>query len=90
MHIRDQLDLGYQIEDQSVILLEIRPVLRKPEEKLEIPAAKTTFVKKSGTWEVFWRRSDKKWHRYEPVSEVDSLDDFLELVDQDEFGCFWG
>ena len=31
-HIRAQLDLGYIIEDQSVILTEIRPAFRKPPE----------------------------------------------------------
>ena len=89
-HIRAKLDLGYRIEGQSVILFEIRPAFRKPEEKIEIPVAKTTFVRKTRIWKVFWRRADLKWHRYEPVPETDSLDDFLELVDQDEFGCFWG
>ena len=90
VHLRDKADLGYRIEGQSVILFEIRPVFRRPEEKIKIPVAKTTFVKKNGSWNVLWRRSDQKWHSYEPVPEADSLDTFLELVDQDEYGCFWG
>ena len=90
VHLRDKVDLGYRIEGQSVILFEIRPVFRRPEEKIEIPVAKTNFVKKNGTWNVFWRRADLKWHRYEPVPVVDSLDTFLMLVGQDEYGCFWG
>jgi hypothetical protein len=31
-----------------------------------------------------------KWHGYEPVPQVDTLQEFLELVEEDEFACFWG
>lgn len=42
--------------------------------------AKATYVKKSGIWKVFWMRADLKWHRYEPVPEVSTLDEFLRIV----------
>jgi hypothetical protein len=31
-----------------------------------------------------------KWHRYDPDPEVKTLDEFLEVVENDEFACFWG
>ena len=88
--IRDQLDLAFRIRGQSVELFEIRPTWRNPLEKLEQPVAKATFVKRTQVWKVYWQRADMKWHRYEPNSEVESLEEFLEIVEHDEYGCFFG
>jgi len=52
--------------------------------------AKTTYVKKTGKWKVYWQRADLKWHSYQPTPEVDNLEEFLALVDRDEHGCFKG
>jgi len=43
--IRDKLDIGYTIDNQSIIIFEIRPQWNKPEVIQEHPFAKTTFVK---------------------------------------------
>ena len=52
-HLRNQLDIGYKIEDQSIIIFEIRPQWNKPEIILEHPFAKTTFVKAKITGKYF-------------------------------------
>ncbi len=88
--IREQLDEGYRIENQSVVLFEIRPTWNNPSEKQEIPIAKATYVKSRRCWRVFWQRSDLKWHRYEPTPEVRLIEDFLALVERDEHHCFFG
>ena len=89
-HIRDQVDLGFRLENQSVILFEIRPRWDKPKERMESPVAKATYLKSRGSWKAYWMRADLQWHKYEPDPEVDQLIDFLDIVDADEFGCFWG
>ncbi len=89
-HIRPKLDLGFRVDRQSVEIFEIRPRFDSPEEKLEHSVAKATFVKSSGTWRVFWQRSDLKWHRYEPAPEVATLEEFVKLVSEDDHACFWG
>ena len=88
--IRNQLDLGFRIENQSLILFEIRPRWDKPNEKMESPVAKATYTKASHVWKVYWMRADLKWHKYEPSPEAEQLADFLKLVDEDEYACFWG
>jgi len=91
VHIRPKLDLGFRIERQSVEIFEIRPAWRgKPGEKHEHSVAKATFVRTKDRWRVFWQRADLKWHSYEPAPEVASIDDFLFLVRQDAYACFWG
>jgi hypothetical protein len=88
--VRSQLDFGYRIAGHSVELFEIRPQWDRPEIKRERSFAKATFVRTRGIWRVFWMRADLKWHGYEPALEVDSIDEFLAVVDKDEYACFFG
>ncbi len=89
-HIRSQLDVGFRISGQSLELFEIRPRWDNPSEILELDYAKTTYVKKSQSWKIYWMRQDLKWHRYEPVPEVSTLEEFLLVVTEDAYGCFHG
>lgn len=89
-HIRSQLDLGYRIEGQSIEIFEIRPAWGDPEKILELPLAKGTYVRTQDVWKVYWQKRDLKWHRYDPDPEVKSIEEFLDIVDRDEYGCFFG
>jgi Protein of unknown function (DUF3024) len=89
-HIRKEVDLSYKIEDQSVIIFEIRPKWNNPEVTIECNIAKTTFVKSKNQWNVFWQRADLKWHSYSPNPILETLNQFLKLVEEDKFNCFWG
>lgn len=88
--VRDQLDIGYRVENQSVFIVEIRPDWQKPGEKREFPVAKATYVKSNRLWKVFWMRADLKWHLYEPHPYALDIKDFLDVVGEDKLGCFWG
>ncbi len=89
-NIRHELDLSYRLKDQSVEIFEIRPAWNNPYETLEIRVAKATFVRTRAVWRVFWQRADLKWHRYDPMPEVERLEDFVALVDRDRHACFFG
>ena len=88
--IRDQLDIAYRIEGQSVVIFEIRPRFQHPDQKVEEPVAKATYVATRRRWRVFWMRADCKWHAYPPKPTVRSLAAFLRLVEDDPHCCFWG
>jgi hypothetical protein len=88
--LRQKLDFGYNIEDQSVILFEIRPDWAKPEIIREHPFAKATYVKKSDTWKIYWLRANLKWYPYDPNPTAKSLQNFLEIVERDDRHCFFG
>ena len=90
MEIRHQLDLSYKIDNQSVIIYEIRPRWNNPTEIMNIEIAKATFVKTQQHWNVFWKRSDLKWHLYQPEPNVKTIKEFVDLVDEDSHNCFWG
>jgi len=90
-HIRPKLDLGSRVKGQSVEIFEIRPVWRgAPGEKMEHPVAKATYIKSQAFWRVYWQRADLKWHRYEPDAIVQDLEEFLAVVEKDEYCCFYG
>lgn len=89
-HLRDQLDIGFLVDGQSVELFTLRPAWDNPDELLQHPAAKATFVKRTQTWKIYWIRADLRWHAYQPAAEVASIEDFLAVVERDECSCFWG
>ena len=89
-YMRDKLDIGYRVENQSIVLLEIRPVWNDPQTKQEYPFAKTTYVKKTKIWKIYWQRQDLKWHKYEPLPEVKYFEEFIATVEEDANACFFG
>ena len=89
-HIRSKLDYGYSIEEQSVLIFEIRPQWNKPEIIQEHPFAKAIFVKAKNHWKVFWMRADLKWYSYEPKPNVINIKAFTKLVEEDKYHCFFG
>jgi hypothetical protein len=90
VHIRKELDFGYKIENQSVELFEVRPEWRNPENIMQLPFAKTTYIKTQKVWKIYWQRQDLKWHSYEPTPEVKHFEEFLSIVSEDANACFFG
>lgn len=88
--IRDKLDIDYEILNQSIVLNEVRPMWNNPKEIIKMPYAKATFVHSKNVWKVYWMRGNLKWYPYDPRPTVKRLQDFLKLVDKDEFACFKG
>jgi len=89
-HRRDRLDFGYRIVNQNVELFEIRPQWRNPDEKMEVPFAKATYVKTQKHWKIFWQGQDQKWRTYTPAPTVQYLEEFLAIVNEDACACFFG
>lgn len=89
-HLRAKLDLGFRIHGQSVELFEIRPAWNDATRILEHPFAKATYNRTKRIWKIYWRRADLKWHGYEPMPEVQSLEHFVAIVDEDAYACFFG
>lgn len=89
-HMRNEVDLGYRIVNQSVEIFEIRPQWNNASLKIEIPIAKTTYVKTQKLWKIYWQRADLKWHTYEPHPTVKMLEELLDIIGKDQHACFFG
>lgn len=51
--MRSQVNIGYKIDKQSIIVHEIRPLWTDNSIVEEIPIAKCTFVKRTNDWKIF-------------------------------------
>jgi glutamate synthase domain-containing protein 1 len=89
-HLRTQVDLSYKIEDESVVVFELRPSWDRPDEVREKPIAKATFIKEKGSWKIFSVSANQRWEIYKSVPTVNDLREFAKLVDADKDGIFWG
>lgn len=89
-HIRPQLDIGWRLTGQSVEIFERRPAWDNPAEMLERSFVKTTFVRTTGKWKLFWMRQDLRWHGYEPALHHRTLNAVIAEIEVDPYGCFGG
>jgi len=87
---RAKVDLAFRIVDQSVIIFSIRPSFRDRKKMAECPIAKATYVRTLKRWKVFWLCANLRWYSYEPCPLVARVEEFLVLVDEDNYSCFWG
>ena len=90
VHLRDQVDLRFRFDGRSVEIFEIRPRWNHPDQQVEESVAKARYVKSRDRWLVYWKRADLKWHKYDPMPEVSTINAFLRLVDEDAYACFFG
>jgi len=87
VEIRNEIDIEYRIHNQSIEIIEKRRTGRK---LIESPVAKTTYIRSRDKWRIYWQKADMKWHVYEPQVEAKTLKKVIEIIERDEYGCFWG
>lgn len=87
-HLRDEVDLSYQIEDDSVVIFEIRRLTWSDGQAQE-PVAKITHNKSNNSWSLFWMDKDSNWHSYDGRM-LGSFSDAIKIVEDDDIGIFFG
>ena len=90
IEIRDKLDFGYKYEGRTVELFAIRPKWNTKDEYQHIPYARIKYVKTLNIWKLYWQRASLKWVTYEPLPQSSNLEELLEVIEADEYGCFYG
>lgn len=88
--IRSKLDYGYSYKKSTVEIFEIRPQWDDNNIIHHHSFAKAKYVKSKNVWKIYWMRGNLKWAAYDPQPEVSTIDQFLEIVDQDAYHCFFG
>lgn len=88
--IRNKFDIGYSWDGYTALLFEIRPQWNNPTNKLQHPFAKIRLIISSKIWKLYWMRSSGKWESYEPMPEALTLDELLQEISRDGYGCFFG
>lgn len=88
--IRKQVDIGYNYENKTFVLYEIRLIWDKPNEIQHIEFAKIRFYKSKHAWNLYWMRANGKWELYDPFSKSSYLQKIIEIIKEDKNGCFFG
>ena len=88
--IRQDVDLSYTFEKNTLIINEVRPRWDDPSEITTTPCLKARFIISKNIWNIYWMRSDLKWHSYNPNPEVKSIIDVFKILKDDDYGCFFG
>ena len=90
IEIRDQLDIGYMHERNSFEICKIRPIWDRENEFQQLSFAKFKYIKTQKIWKLYWMRASGKWQSYEPFPNSTNLQEILDCVDADAYGCFRG
>lgn len=90
IEIREQVDIGYSYDGKVVILFEIRAEWDDPKKKQQIEFAKIRYYKSRKEWNLYWMRASGKWELYVPFPKSTHLGKIIEIIKEDEHGCFYG
>ncbi len=88
--IRKQIDLGYTYDGKAYELIEIRPVWNNPSEIGKYPFARIRYYKSRNEWNLYWLRASGKWELYDPFPSSKNLNEILDIINRDSYGCFFG
>ena len=89
-HIRHQVDVGYSYKAQALEIYESRPQWNNNAVINQHPFAKAKFNKSQNVWKIYWRRASGKWELYEQEPEVNSIEDFFRIINEDKLHVFRG
>jgi len=90
VELRKKVDLGYSFENNEVVLFEIRPHWNDETKVHKYPFVKAKYIKSQRAWKIYWLQANGKWESYKPNPIVHSINSFIEIVEEDEHGCFRG
>jgi hypothetical protein len=90
VEVRKKVDLGYSYNEKEVVLFEIRPQWNDSAKVNHYPFVKTKYINAHKHWKIFWMSATEKWELYTPNPTVRDLAEFVEVVEDDEMGCFRG
>jgi hypothetical protein len=89
-HVRAQLEYAVRITGNAVTLVELRPAFHADIGRTESPVARFRFSAKDGSWQLYWRDRNLRWHRYERIQPARHLATLFAEVQRDPTGIFWG
>ena len=84
--VADKLQIKAEKRMSGYVIYEFRPRWDNPIEWMKFDVAKLV-KKKTGRWDLYWKRASGKWEIYRKNNLFNSV---LNIIEQDEYGCFWG
>ncbi|ANQ51699.1 DUF3024 domain-containing protein [Flammeovirga sp. MY04] len=88
--VRNQVDIGYIFEKNVLEVFERRPRWDNENEFIENSVVRSRFIKSRDLWKIYWKRASGKWESYEPCPEVNTIEEVFKILNEDDYGCFFG
>ena len=89
LQIRNELELRFRFEGNSVVLYERRPAWNRLGEWTESAVAKFRYFVGRQEWVLYWRDRYGRWKQYDLIGPSRVFEDFLSEIDEDPTGIFW-
>lgn len=90
--VSDQVRLECEVAARHLTIVECRPPWRDDmgSERTRFPIARLRYTKQTGTWSLYWRDRNLRFHEYDLITPSSRVDDLLEEIDRDPTSIFWG
>jgi len=91
-HVRDQVRVEADVAARHLTIVECRPPWREDvgPEWTRFPIARLRYTKATRQWSLYWRDRNLRFHEYDRVPPMGSVEDLLAEVDRDPTAIFWG
>ncbi len=88
----DQIRVEAVVDGNAVTIVERRPPWREDfgPDWTTGPVARMRYTQKTGTWALFWRDRNQRWHRYTRIGSSAQITVLLDEIEADPTCIFWG
>jgi hypothetical protein len=88
----DEMRIEMDVDARAMTILECRPSWPEDSgsEWIRQEIARLRYTKSTGLWTLFWPDRHSKFHRYDDLDPMPTIDRLLAEVDADPMCIFWG
>ena len=86
----DELRTIHEIERDGVVVYETRVPWDGKGAWTKMGIAMFRYIRSRNMWKLYQMDLDRKWHVYEPAEEQSEIGALVRVVDEDEYGVFFG
>ena len=85
-------EIGFLVKAQynRITSSEKRPLFSDPYRASCVEFVQFRYTDYDKRWHLYWMRKFNKWWPYVPRKPVYTIDDCIEELEADVWGCFWG
>ncbi len=89
-HAQHQVKSKYELEKNTITLMESRVKWNDASVWVDIPIAKMKYEVKSMTWKLYWVRANEKWVSYDGLAPQKDLQKCIDEIQLDPMCVFDG
>ena len=86
----EQIEYETRVFRNNITAYEKRHFYKDPTEMTSLAIFQVRYTDYDRRWHLFWMRKFNVWWPYIPDQPVLSIEDCIQEVERDRWGCFWG